>query len=107
LLRLVAATGLLAFPIDVAGVDGQLIADRWLRTASHLARYRIALKALADFERRYQNAARAAALKDIYLSPRRPEALPSLMFKGPASAAATAPYRGYRKTHVRIQFEKS
>ncbi|SRR5271157_119614 len=36
--------------------------------ASHLARYRIALKALADFERRQQNAARAAALKGIYLS---------------------------------------
>jgi hypothetical protein len=36
--------------------------------ASHLARYRIALKALADFERRHQNVARAATLKDIFLS---------------------------------------
>jgi alanine racemase len=36
--------------------------------ASYLARYRIALKALADLERRHQNATRAAALNDIHLS---------------------------------------
>jgi len=36
--------------------------------ASYLARYRIALKALGDFERRHQNVVRAAALSDIYLS---------------------------------------
>ncbi|OIN82231.1 hypothetical protein BST25_14430 [Mycobacterium heidelbergense] len=35
---------------------------------SHLARYRIALKALADFERRHESVERAADLEDIYLS---------------------------------------
>ncbi|SRR5208337_3915303 len=35
---------------------------------SHLARYRIALAALADFERRHENAERAADVDDIYLS---------------------------------------
>jgi len=35
---------------------------------SHLARYRIALKALADFERRHENVERADDLEDIHLS---------------------------------------
>ncbi|GAB4900672.1 MULTISPECIES: hypothetical protein [Mycobacterium] len=35
---------------------------------SHLARYQLALKALADFERRQENPDRAADLKDIYHS---------------------------------------
>ena len=50
--------------VETARKRAALLTD----VVSHLARYQIALKALADFERRQGNPNRVADLKDIYHS---------------------------------------
>jgi hypothetical protein len=55
--------------VETARKRAALLTD----VVSHLARYQIALKALADFEGRQENPERAADLKDIYHSLDRPK----------------------------------
>jgi hypothetical protein len=50
--------------VETARKRAALLAD----VVSHLARCRIALSALADFERRQRNIDRAGEVEDIYLS---------------------------------------